>query len=52
VRLNKAALSANFAALREFDPKRTAKDNGPVRFHPGAIKFYMESGMWPPKPPG
>ena len=25
------------------------KDLGPVKFHPGAIKFYKEIGEWPPK---
>jgi TRAP transporter TAXI family solute receptor len=47
---NKDGLAAGFGALRGFDPKRMAKDMGPVKFHPGAIKFYQESGQWPPKP--
>jgi TRAP transporter TAXI family solute receptor len=47
---NKAALAAGFAALRDFNPQRMAKDMNPVQFHPGAIKFYKESGQWPPKP--
>jgi TRAP transporter TAXI family solute receptor len=42
-------LAANFGALSGFDPKRMAKDMGPVKFHPGAIKFYKEVGEWPPK---
>lgn len=46
---HKAELAANFGALGGFDPKRMAKDMGPVKFHPGAIKFYQESGQWPPK---
>jgi TRAP transporter TAXI family solute receptor len=42
-------LAANFGALSGFDPKRMSKDMGPVKFHPGAIKFYKEIGQWPPK---
>ena len=36
----------------DFMPDRMAKDMGPVKFHPGAIKFYKEIGAWPPKPAG
>ena len=46
---HKAELAANFGALNGFDPKRMSKDMGPVKFHPGAIKFYKEIGEWPPK---
>ena len=46
---NKKELAANFGALSGFDPDRMAKDLGPVKFHPGAIKFYKEIGQWPPK---
>jgi TRAP-type uncharacterized transport system substrate-binding protein len=46
---HKAELAANFGALNGFDPKRMNKDMGPVRFHPGAIKYYKEIGEWPPK---
>jgi TRAP transporter TAXI family solute receptor len=46
---HKVELAANFGALNGFDPKRMAKDMGPVQFHPGAIKFYKEIGQWPPK---
>jgi len=46
---HKTELAANFGALGGFDPKRMAKDMGPVQFHPGAIKFYKEVGQWPPK---
>jgi TRAP transporter TAXI family solute receptor len=47
---HKDALVAGFGALRGFDPKKMAKDMGPVSFHPGAIKYYKEIGLWPPKP--
>ena len=47
---NKAALAAGFAPLNGFQPGRMAKDMGPVQFHPGAIKYYQEIKLWPPKP--
>ena len=46
---HKAELAANFGALNGFDPGRMAKDLGPVKFHPGAIKYYKEINQWPPK---
>lgn len=46
---HKAELAANFGALNGFDPDRMAKDLGPVKFHPGAVKYYTEIGQWPPK---
>jgi TRAP transporter TAXI family solute receptor len=46
---HKKELAANFGALNDFDPERMAKDLGPAKFHPGAIKFYKEIGQWPPK---
>jgi len=46
---NKKELAANFGALAGFDPGRMAKDMGPVKFHPGAVKYYTEIGQWPPK---
>ncbi len=46
---HKQELAANFGALSGFDPGRMAKDMGPVKFHPGAIKYYKEIGEWPPK---
>ena len=32
--------------LRLFDPKRMAKDASPLAYHPGAVKFYKEAGIW------
>ena len=46
---HKAELAANFGALNGFDPKRMNKEMDPVKFHPGAIKYYKEIGEWPPK---
>jgi TRAP transporter TAXI family solute receptor len=46
---HKTDLVAGFGALRGFDPAKMAKDMGPVKYHPGAIKFYTEAKLWPPK---
>jgi len=32
--------------LRLFDPKNMAKDASPLAYHPGAVKFYKEAGIW------
>jgi TRAP transporter TAXI family solute receptor len=45
---SKPELIQSFALYKEFEPKDMAK-NIPVPYHPGAIKFYKEKGMWPPK---
>lgn len=45
---NKEALAAGAGPMRGFDPATMAEKNE-VPFHPGAEKFYRESGNWPPK---
>jgi TRAP transporter TAXI family solute receptor len=45
---NKEALAASAAVLKTFDPTMMAEANI-VPYHPGAIKFYTEVGLWPPK---
>jgi len=46
---NKSELVAGFGALRSFEPKDMAKKIDPIEYHPGAIKYYKEVGIWPPK---
>jgi TRAP transporter TAXI family solute receptor len=47
---NKALMVSTFPPLREFYPERMARAvPEPLQYHPGAIKFYREVGMWPPK---
>jgi TRAP transporter TAXI family solute receptor len=45
---NKADLVASVPGFREFGPDKMAKKST-VEYHPGAIKFYTEKGLWPPK---
>jgi uncharacterized protein len=46
---NKKDLAAVFKPLAGFDPKQMAKNYDELQYHPGAIKFYKEKGLWPPK---
>ena len=46
---NKADMAATFGVFNLFDPGAMAKTIDPIAYHPGAIKFYTEKGMWPPK---
>jgi len=48
---NKRALVAASPALRLFSEGEMAKDLGVVEYHPGAIRFYTEQGLWPPAKP-
>jgi TRAP transporter TAXI family solute receptor len=44
---NKAALVKLSGVFRGFDPKGMARQYSGQRYHPGAIKFYKEVGIWP-----
>lgn len=46
---NKPDLVASFAVFRTFTPQRMARPIREVDYHPGAIKFYKEVGLWPAK---
>ncbi len=46
---NKKAMAEVFGAMNLFDPGRMATQLDPIQYHPGAIKFYQEQGVWPPK---
>lgn len=45
---NKEALAKALGAFNRFDPKGMVRAH-PAPYHPGAIKFYKEVGLWPPK---
>ncbi|MEE8396240.1 MAG: TAXI family TRAP transporter solute-binding subunit [bacterium] len=42
-------LAKAFPALRLFSPNRMAKKFKGLTYHPGAVKYYRELGVWPPK---
>jgi len=46
---NKKLMAQVFGAMNFFDPGRMAIKLDPIQYHPGAIKFYQEIGVWPPK---
>jgi TRAP transporter TAXI family solute receptor len=45
----KKELMATFPPFAIFMPERMAKPVEGVTMHPGALKFYQEAGLWPPK---
>ncbi|MHB8766793.1 MAG: TAXI family TRAP transporter solute-binding subunit, partial [Deferrisomatales bacterium] len=45
---NKPDLVASFAVFNTFDPQTMVKEI-PFPYHPGAIKFFKEKGLWPAK---
>jgi TRAP transporter TAXI family solute receptor len=46
---NKKDMAAVFPALNRFNPEQMAKKYKVLQYHPGAIKFFTEKGLWPPK---
>jgi TRAP-type uncharacterized transport system substrate-binding protein len=35
-----------FPPFKFFDPKQMAKNVGVLQYHPGAVKFFKEAGIW------
>lgn len=46
---NAKEMGEAFGPFRLFDPKAMAKQYDGVSYHPGAIKYYKEAGLWPGK---
>lgn len=47
---NKKGLVATFRPFALLSPEKMAKPSEGVPFHLGAVKFFKEVGLWPPKP--
>ena len=43
------AVAKSSPTLRGFTVAGMAKDTGAIQYHPGAIKYYKEKGIWPSK---
>jgi TRAP transporter TAXI family solute receptor len=46
---NPKELTATFAPFKLFDPRHMARPVEGVPFHPGAIQFYQDAGLWQPR---
>lgn len=46
---NKKDMAAVFGAMNGFEPEGMARNYDDLSYHPGAIKFLQEKGLWPPK---
>jgi len=46
---NKKDLMGTFPPFALFDPQMMSKIQIGIEFHPGAIRFYREAGLWPPR---
>jgi len=46
---SKKDLMGTFPPFALFDPEMMSKIQIGVEFHPGAVRFYREAGLWPPR---
>ena len=46
---NKKDLVASFRPFAILEPRNMAKPAEGIQFHSGAVRFYKEVGLWPPK---
>jgi len=44
---NAKAMGDAFPPFKLFDTKTMAKEFSTLQYHPGAVKFYKEAGIWP-----
>lgn len=45
----KATLTAAFGSFGEFEVSEMSRRQEGVEYHPGAIRFFRDKGIWPPK---
>jgi uncharacterized protein len=43
---NKKTLAEAFPSFRQFNPEEMIGEVAPGEYHPGAIRFYKEAGLW------
>lgn len=43
---NKKTLAEAFPVFNLFNPERMNADVSPIQWHPGAVRFYKEAGIW------
>lgn len=43
---SKKVMATTFPPFNAFDPDKMVGDVAPSEFHPGAIRFYREAGLW------
>ncbi len=46
---NPQALAESFAAMKRFVPADMAAELQGVTYHPGAVAYYRDAGLWPPE---
>ncbi|MDP2411834.1 MAG: TAXI family TRAP transporter solute-binding subunit [Pseudolabrys sp.] len=48
---NKKDMAAVFPGMNQFNPEQMSTKYDDLTYHPGAIKFFQEKGLWPPRDP-
>ncbi len=46
---NKKLMASVFGPMNLFEPDRMATAIDPIQWHPGAVRFFTEQKVWPPK---